>query len=97
MPCKATKTRRLMSQRKSKFAPKRALSLEELMPDRLDFELLSGREQGTPEAALMLRENAKRLREALQKFSPDSRLVFAQHTPLLARLVLFSVEQAHSV
>ena len=38
MPYKVTKTRCLMSQRKSKFAPIRALSLEELMPDRLDFE-----------------------------------------------------------
>jgi hypothetical protein len=97
MPCKATKTRCLMNQRKSKFAPKRALSLEEFMPDRLDFELLSGRAQNTPETALMLRENAKRLREAVQKFPPDCRLVLTQHNPLLARLVLFSNKLSLSI
>ena len=79
-----------MSQRKSKFAPREHCRLEELMPDRLDFELLSGRGQKNPETALMLRENAKHLREAVQKFPPDCRLVIVQHTPLLARLVLSS-------
>lgn len=39
---KVAKSRCLMSRRKSKFAPKEALSLEELMPDRRELRLLSG-------------------------------------------------------
>ena len=37
---KVAKTRCLMSRRKSKFAPKEALSLDELMPDRRELETL---------------------------------------------------------
>jgi RNA polymerase sigma-70 factor, ECF subfamily len=76
---KVAKTRCLMSRRKSKFAPKEALSLEELMPDRLDLELLSGKAQGTPETALVRRENARRLREVVQKLPPDYRLILVLH------------------
>lgn len=72
---KVAKTRCLMSRRKSKFAPKEALSLEELMPDRKELETLSGKPEGTPETTLMRRENAKRLREAIQKLPPDYRLI----------------------
>ena len=68
-----------MSRRKSKFAPKEALSLEELMPDRRELETLSGNSHGTPETSLMRRENAKRLREAIQKLPPDYRLVLVLH------------------
>ena len=42
------KNRCLMSRRKSKFAPKAELSLEELMPDREDFERLDGRSKREP-------------------------------------------------
>jgi 2-oxo-4-hydroxy-4-carboxy--5-ureidoimidazoline (OHCU) decarboxylase len=45
----------------------------------------------------MLRENAKPLREAVQKFPPDCRLVLMQHTPLLARLILFSNKLSLSI
>lgn len=72
---KVAKTRCLMSRRKSKFAPKEALSLEELMPDRRELESLSGKAEGTPETSLMRREQAKRLREAIQKLPPDYRLI----------------------
>lgn len=73
------KTRCLMSRRKSKFAPREALSLEELMPDRREMETMSGNSQGTPETSLMRRESAKRLREAVQKLPPDYRLVLVLH------------------
>jgi RNA polymerase sigma-70 factor (ECF subfamily) len=76
---KVAKTRCLMSRRKSKFAPKEALSLDELMPDRLDLELLSGKAQGTPETALAQSENARRLREAVQKLPPDYRIILVLH------------------
>jgi RNA polymerase sigma-70 factor, ECF subfamily len=76
---KVAKTRCLMSRRKSKFAPKGALSLEELMPDRRELENLSGRADGTPETMLLRKENAKRLREAVQKLPPDYRLILVLH------------------
>lgn len=76
---KVAKTRCLMSRRKSKFAPKEALSLEELMPDRREFDKLSGSPESTPETTLMRGENAKRLREAVRKLPPDYRLVLVLH------------------
>ena len=77
---KVAKTRCLMSRRKSKFAPKEALSLEELMPDRQELATLSGNgEQPTPEVALMRRENAKRLRQAVQQLPPEYRLILVLH------------------
>ena len=76
---KVAKTRCLMSRRRSKFAPKEALSLEELMPDRREMESLSAGDDGTPERSLMRRENAKRLREAVQKLPPDYRLILVLH------------------
>jgi RNA polymerase sigma-70 factor (ECF subfamily) len=76
---KVAKNRCLMSRRKSKFAPKEALSLEELMPDRRELETLSGNSHGTPETSLMRRESAKRLREAVQKLPPDYRLILVLH------------------
>jgi RNA polymerase sigma-70 factor, ECF subfamily len=72
---KVAKSRCLMSRRKSKFAPKEALSLEQLMPDRKELESLSGNSDASPETLLMRHEGAKRLREAIQKLPPDYRLV----------------------
>ena len=72
---KVAKNRCLMTRRRSKFAPKEALSLEELMPDRKELERLSGNTDGTPETLLLRRESAKRLREAVQKLPPDYRLI----------------------
>jgi RNA polymerase sigma-70 factor, ECF subfamily len=72
---KVAKSRCLMNRRKSKFAPKEALSLEELMPDHRELQKLSGGPDGTPETSLLRRENAKRLRDAVQKLPPDYRLI----------------------
>jgi RNA polymerase sigma-70 factor (ECF subfamily) len=68
-----------MSRRKSKFAPKQDLSLEELMPDRRELQKLSGSPDGTPETSLLRRENAKRLREAVRKLPPEYRLILVLH------------------
>lgn len=76
---KVAKNRCLMSRRKSKFAPKEDLSLEELMPDRQELRQLSRISDGTPETAMLRRENAKRLREAVQKLPSDYRLILVLH------------------
>ena len=76
---KVAKNRCLMSRRKSKFAPKEDLSLEELMPDRQELQKLSGNADGTPETALLRRESAKRLREAVQKLPAEYRLILVLH------------------
>ncbi len=76
---KVAKNRCLMSRRKSKFAPKESLSLEELMPDRQELKKLSGEADGTPEASLMRRESAKQLRDAVRKLPPEYRLILVLH------------------
>jgi RNA polymerase sigma-70 factor (ECF subfamily) len=77
---KVAKNHCLISRRKSKFAPKQALSLEELMPDRQELETLSGRAaDGTPETTFLRRESAKRLREAVQKLPSEYRLILVLH------------------
>jgi RNA polymerase sigma-70 factor, ECF subfamily len=76
---KVAKNRCLMSRRKSKFAPKEDLSLEQLMPDRQELRKLSGGPDGTPETAMLRRENAKRLREAVRKLPSDYRLILVLH------------------
>src|ERR1019366_10646522 len=55
------------------------LSLEELMPDRRELQNLSGNPIGTPETSFLRRENAKRLREAVQKLPADYRLILVLH------------------
>jgi RNA polymerase sigma-70 factor (ECF subfamily) len=69
------KNRCLMSRRKSKFAPKVKLSLEELMPDRDDFERLDGRISVSPEGAAIRGEEGQRLREAIRSLPPHYRIV----------------------
>src|SRR5215472_12345384 len=64
---KVAKTRCLMSRRKSKFAPARELSLDELMPDRNELEQLSSNGKINPEAFAIRSEQASRLRAAVQK------------------------------
>ena len=76
---KVAKNRCLMSRRKSKFAPKEDLSLEELMPDRRELQKLLGNPDGTPETSLLRRENAKRLREAVQRLPAEYRLILVLH------------------
>ena len=72
---KVAKNRCLMSRRRSKFAPKEDLSLEELMPDRLELERLSGDGSINPEAFAIRSEEAARLRQAIQRLPPPYRIV----------------------
>ena len=72
---KVAKNRCLMSRRRSKFAPNRELSLEELMPDRRELEKLSSESGINPERFAIRSEEAGRLREAIQKLPAHYRIV----------------------
>ena len=80
---KVAKNQCLMSRRKSKFAPKRELSLEELLPDREELERLIGTEPSggleTPEVSLLRAENKSRLQNAVQTLPPAYRLILVLH------------------
>ncbi len=76
---KVAKNRCLMSRRRSKFAPRRMLSLDELMPDRQELELLAGDRQPTPEKALLGSEDKELLLEAIRLLAPEYRLVLVLH------------------
>ncbi len=76
---KVAKNRCLMSRRKSKFASKEELSLDELMPDRKELAHLQGTEAISPESKAMHKEDARRLREAIRKLPPDYRLILILH------------------
>jgi RNA polymerase sigma-70 factor (ECF subfamily) len=76
---KVAQNRCLMSRRKSQFAPREDLSLEELMPDRRELQTLSGNHDGTPETALLRRESANRLRETVHRLPAEYRLILVLH------------------
>src|SRR3974390_297012 len=72
---RVAKNRCLMSRRRSKFAPKQDLSLDQLMPDKLELELLAKEGPATPESQAIRSEQARRLREAVQKLPPQYRII----------------------
>lgn len=72
---KVTKNRCLMSRRRSKFAPKRDLSMEELMPDRKELERLSANGSINPEMFAIRSEEAGLLRKAVQRLPAQYRIV----------------------
>jgi len=72
---KVAKNRCLMSRRKSKFAPKQELSLEELMPDREELAQLDKLPDLSPESYAIRGEQGQRLREAIRNLPPHYRIV----------------------
>jgi RNA polymerase sigma-70 factor (ECF subfamily) len=72
---KVARSRCLMSRRKSKFAPKEELSLEELMPGRKELARIALGGQINPEAFAIKGQAAHRLRETIQKLPPEYRIV----------------------
>ena len=72
---KVAKNRCLMSRRKSKFAPKRDLSLEELMPDRLELARLAQEGPVNPESLAIRSQQARRLRDAIHQLPPQYRII----------------------
>jgi RNA polymerase sigma-70 factor (ECF subfamily) len=71
---KVAKNRCLMTRRKSKFAPKEELSLDELIPDRMELAALA-KSGANPEAFAIRSQQAGWLREAVQKVPPDYRII----------------------
>jgi RNA polymerase sigma-70 factor (ECF subfamily) len=71
----------LMSRRRSKFAPKEELSLEELMPDATELDHLSAMAASgqTPEAATLGAEDMERLQAAVLQLPPQYRLILVLH------------------
>ncbi len=65
----------LMGRRKSKFAPKHELSLEELMPDHEELEQLAGSSIPNPERSTIRREQAQTLRKAIRALPAHYRIV----------------------
>jgi RNA polymerase sigma-70 factor (ECF subfamily) len=72
---KVAKNRCLMSRRRSKFAPNRELSFEELMPDRRELKELSAEGGINPERFAIRSEEAGMLRAAIQKLPAQYRIV----------------------
>jgi RNA polymerase sigma-70 factor, ECF subfamily len=72
---KVAKNRCLMNRRRSKFAPQRELSLEELIPDRQELERLGADVSINPEMFAIRSEEAGHLREAIQRLPPQYRIV----------------------
>jgi len=72
---KVARSRCLMSRRKSKFAPAHELSLEQLMPDRGELAHMAKRGGINPEAFAIKSQEARWLRESIQKLPPQYRIV----------------------
>jgi RNA polymerase sigma-70 factor (ECF subfamily) len=76
---KVARSRCLMSRRRSKFAPKQTLSLDDLLPDRSQLEALTASHEGGPEQQLLRAENREELQRAVLKIPPDYRMVLVLH------------------
>ncbi|HET7183667.1 MAG TPA: sigma-70 family RNA polymerase sigma factor [Terriglobales bacterium] len=76
---KVARSHCLMRRRRSKFAGKQDLSLEELMPDRAELEALTASRQSGPEQQLLREESREELQRAVLKVPPDYRMVLVLH------------------
>ena len=76
---KVARSRCLMSRRRSKFAPKQTLSLDDLLPDRSQLEALTTSREVGPEQQLLRDENREELQRAVLKLPPDYRMVLVLH------------------
>jgi RNA polymerase sigma-70 factor (ECF subfamily) len=70
-----------MSRRKSKFAPKEHLSLEELMPDAMELDHLGAIAAAgpSPERSAIAGQDSTQLQQAILKVPPPYRLVLVLH------------------
>jgi RNA polymerase sigma-70 factor (ECF subfamily) len=76
---KVARNRCLMSRRRSKFAPREHLSLEELLPDRQELESLAETDGPSPEQSLLADENADLVRDSVLKIPAAYRLILVLH------------------
>ena len=72
---KVAKNRCLMSRRRSRFAPEPDLSLDGLMPDRYQLDRIAKEGPLNPESLAIRSQEARRLREVIQKLPPQYRIV----------------------
>lgn len=73
------KNRCLMNRRRSKFAPNKNLSLDELMPDGREFAALAQAPYSGPEEIASRGENASFVRDLILKVPPQYRLILVLH------------------
>ena len=73
------RNRCLMSRRRSKFAPKEELTLDELMPSDEELAALNAKGHSTPEGLLLRKENAEHVRVALDRIPVQYRLILVLH------------------
>jgi RNA polymerase sigma-70 factor (ECF subfamily) len=79
---KVAKNQCIMSRRRSKFAPRQTLSLEELMPQAEELDVLEaahGQQRTTPEEAVLQGEAAEQLHQAVLRIPPQYRLILVLH------------------
>ncbi len=76
---KVTRNRCWMSRRRSKFAPAHTMSLDELMPDRMELEALTGTGSKTPEAISIAHQETERLQAAVLRIPAKYRLILVLH------------------
>jgi RNA polymerase sigma-70 factor (ECF subfamily) len=76
---KVARSRCLMSRRRSKFALRQNLSLDDLLPDRKELEAISQSSGDTPERALLRDESREELQRAILKVPADYRMVLVLH------------------
>lgn len=72
---KVARSQCLMNRRKSRFAPRRELSLEQLLPSPAELADSSD----DPERSALRKADADRVRKAVQKLPPEYRLILALH------------------
>jgi RNA polymerase sigma-70 factor (ECF subfamily) len=76
---KVAKSRCLNSRRRSKFAPERILSLEELLTGGREVERTSSLQATSPEITLLETEKVERVLTAIRALSPRYRIVLLLH------------------
>lgn len=76
---KVARSRCLMSRRRSKFAPKQEISLDEVLPDRQELERQIASVEPGPEQSLLRKESASELAAAVLRIPPQYRQVLVLH------------------
>src|SRR5512135_1695539 len=76
---KVARNRCLMSRRRSKFAPPREISLDEVLPDREEIARQLASDDPGPEKHLLRKEDAGELRRAVLRIPPHYRQVLVLH------------------
>lgn len=74
-----TRNRCWRMRRKSVYAPKQTLSLDELMPNAAELERLLTGTTKNPEVALLHQEQDEKLREAVLQIPPHYRIILVLH------------------